>query len=115
VKHVVELPDHIEQRLAEKAAASGEDVGHLIRGAVGRFVEEEVAAAANGEWSAEAERRRRMLIDRDIAGTITQEEQRELARLDRMANEHFDRVAPPPIEGARRLHAELVRKRGDRD
>lgn len=115
MKHIIELPEDIERRLAEKAAESGQDVGDLIRAAVGLFVDEDVSAPVNGVWSEEVERQRRLLIDSEIAGTITDDERRQLARLDGIANDHFDRIAPPPIEGAQRLHEELVRKRDHRD
>lgn len=45
-------------------------------------------------WTDEGEVRRRELIELEV--------------LDRLANEHFDRVATPPIDGARRLHERLL-------
>jgi predicted DNA-binding antitoxin AbrB/MazE fold protein len=68
-------------------------------------------AAGDMAWSEEGETRRRDLIDKDIAGTICAEEAAELARLDRLSNEYFDRIAPPPIDGALRLHDRLVKQR----
>lgn len=62
-------------------------------------------------WSEEGERRRRDLIDKDIQGTITADERVELERLDQLANEHFNEIAPPPIEGARHLHDRLLKRR----
>ena len=112
MKYEIDLPDDIQRRLTEKASETGEDVVHLIRIAVGRFVGEEVATTG-GDWTEADEVRRRVLIDNDIAGTITPDEQRELARLDRLANEHLDRIAPPPMAGARRLHRQLLEKRAD--
>ena len=114
MKYEVDLPADVEQRLSAKASEAGEDIVHLIRLAVARFLGMEVGAGSNGHWSEEAERRRRELIDRDIAGTITTAERAELVRLDCLANEHFDRVAPPPTEGARRLHEQLVKNRASR-
>jgi predicted transcriptional regulator len=112
MRYEVDLPDSVDQRLSEKASQTGQDAVHLIRLAVARFVEEEVSTTRNGCWSEEGETRRRQLIDKDIAGTITADEQEELARLDRLANEHFDIGAPPPLEGARRLHQQLLHGRG---
>ncbi|MBL7037212.1 MAG: hypothetical protein ISR77_01220 [Pirellulaceae bacterium] len=63
------------------------------------------------EWTAEKEARRSELIDKDIAGTISADERTELAILDRQGNEHYDRVAPRPMEGARRLHQQLLDRR----
>ena len=65
-----------------------------------------------GEWTEEMEARRHHLIDKDIADTITTEERAELAMLDHQGNEHYDRVAPRPLDGARRLHHEITKKRG---
>jgi predicted transcriptional regulator len=92
MKYEIELPDELDRRLAQKASATGEDVVSLIRIAVNRFVGEEAPSAANGAWSEEGEKRRRVLIDKDIAGTISAGELVELGRLDQLANEHFDRV-----------------------
>ncbi|MGH7137988.1 MAG: hypothetical protein ACREHD_19740 [Pirellulales bacterium] len=114
MRYEVELPDEIDRRLAMKASALGESAVQLIRVAVDRFVsEEEAASVANGTWSEEGEKRRRDLIDKDISGTISAAELVELSRLDQLANEHFDRIAPPPIEGARRLHDRLMRGRAN--
>ena len=113
MKYEIELPDNIGRRLAQRASATGEDIVALICVAVDRFVGEEVSSAANGAWSEEGESRRRLLIDKDIAGTLSAEELAELRHLDQLANEHFDRVAPPPIDGARRLHDRLLKRRGN--
>lgn len=113
MKYEVDLPEEIDRRLSEKASETGDDVVHLIRIAVGRFVNEEMPPA-NDAWSEEGERRRRALIDKDIAGTISADELVELSRLDLLANEHFDQIAPPPTEGARDLHDRLLRNRDKR-
>lgn len=68
------------------------------------------SAAAATSWSEEGERRRRELIDKDIQGTIATDERLELERLDRLANEYFDEIAPPPMDGARRLHDHLMNR-----
>lgn len=112
MKYEIELSHEIEQRLLEKANATGSDVAHLIQIAVGQFVGGEAAPDVTGVWTELGEARRRTLIDKDIEGSITPDELVELNRLDRLANEHFDQIAPPPFEGARRLHAQLIRKHG---
>ena len=66
------------------------------------------------EWMAKQDDRRCELIDRDLAGTITDEERTELARLQAAAERHFDRVAPPHLKGAERLLERLLRRRDDR-
>jgi hypothetical protein len=113
MKYELDLPDHIDRRLSQKATETGQDVVQLIRVAVGRFVDESDPTPSNGDWSESAEQRRRDLIDKDIAGTVTADEQAELARLDRRANEHFDRIAPPPMAGAMRLHDRLLQNRAN--
>ena len=62
----------------------------------------------DGDWSDEFNDRRVELIDKDIEGNITTEERVELAVLQRKAVAYRDRVAPLPIEGARRLHQQLL-------
>lgn len=113
MRYELELSADVDRRLAQKASATGEDALHLIRVAVERFVTEAPTAAENGAWSPEGETRRRALIDKDIAGTINADESVELTRLERLANEHFDRVAPPPFEGAQKLHDRLVQHRAN--
>jgi hypothetical protein len=65
----------------------------------------------NGDWTDEKDERRCELIDKDIAGAITPQERTELAELERQANDYYDRIAAPPMEGARRLHRELLNRR----
>lgn len=65
----------------------------------------------NATWSEGAEKRRHALIDKDIAGAITSDELFELERLDQLANDCFDKIAPPPVDGARRLHERLLNQR----
>ena len=113
MKYEVDLPEDVERRLSDKASQTGQDVVHLIRIAVGRFVDEEIRPASNGDWSEQLQARRAELIDKDIAGTATVAERAELIELDRHANEHFDTVAPPPFEGARRLHQQLLKNRAN--
>lgn len=65
------------------------------------------------EWTDKKEARRRELIDKDIAGTISVDGRLELSILDRQGNEHYDRVCPRPNEAARRLHQDLLRRRSN--
>ena len=114
MKHEVDLPEDVERRLSAKASQTGQDVVYLIRAAVVRFVDEEILPASNGKWTDEVQARRSDLIDKDIAGTATVAERTELIELNRLANEYFDAVAPPPIAGAQRLHQQLVKNRASR-
>ena len=82
----------------------------LPEGAKVRLVITTVAGQAkqdNQDWSDESNERRIDLIDKDIEGSITIEERAELA--DGKAVAYRDRVAPFPIEAARRLHPRAPR------
>ena|SRR5579872_6024318 len=112
MKYEVDLPADVERRLSDKASQTGQDMVHLIRIAVVRFVDEETHPPSNGVWSEAIESRRCELSDKDIADTASIEERAELRELDRLANDHFDKAAPPPFEGARQLHRQLLQNRG---
>jgi hypothetical protein len=70
--------------------------------------------AGEGDWSDELNERRIELIDKDIQGAITIDERVELAELQRRAIAYRDRIAPLPIEGARRLHQQLLEMKRQR-
>jgi hypothetical protein len=61
-------------------------------------------------WTKEKNGRRCFLIDREIDGTLTPEEGRELDNLQRQMLQYRRRVAPLPLEDLRRLHEELLAK-----
>ena len=63
------------------------------------------------EWTEEKNARRCQLIDRKIQEVITADESKELEWLQQALRQYLDRVAPLPLEGAKRLHAQLLRKR----
>jgi hypothetical protein len=67
------------------------------------------------DWTEEKNERRCALIDKEIAGTLTAEEASELNQLQRAMLRYRRRVAPLPLEDARRLHQELLKKAGQRD
>jgi hypothetical protein len=66
-------------------------------------------------WSEERNDRRCLLIDKDIEGSITEAEKLELQGLQVRFHEYLDSVAPPPMEGARRLHRQLLDKKRQRE
>jgi PAS domain S-box-containing protein len=70
--------------------------------------------SGHAEWSDAKNARRCELIDRKIQNTISTEESIELEQLQEALRAYVDRVAPLPMEGAKKLHAELLR-RGKRD
>ncbi len=72
----------------------------------------QVAHNWNGdpEWSDAKNARRCELIDRKIQNTISTEESAELDKLQEALRAFLDRVAPLPMEGAKKLHAELMRR-----
>jgi hypothetical protein len=69
----------------------------------------EDSATDNG-WTKEKSTRRCFLIDREIEGTLTSEEARELTVLQRQMLEDSERVAPLPLEATRRLYNDLLAK-----
>jgi hypothetical protein len=70
----------------------------------------ESAPANEEEWTDAKNSRRCDLIDKEIDGTITPEEARELYALQQAMLRYRRRVAPLPLEDARRLHQELLQK-----
>lgn len=61
-------------------------------------------------WTEAKNARRLELIDKEIQCTLRETERRELELLTREMRIHRRRVAPVPIQGAMRLHQELVEK-----
>jgi hypothetical protein len=62
----------------------------------------------DGTWTEAKNQRRCELIDRKYVGSLTPVETRELARLQAQMLRHRQRVAPLPLEDARRLYQELL-------
>lgn len=67
--------------------------------------------SADPNWSEAKNARRCELIDRKIQNKLSAKESAELHDLQEAFRAYLDRVAPIPMEGARELHAELVRRR----
>ena len=61
-------------------------------------------------WTEEKNRRRCELIDLEIDGTLTAAEAIELHRLQNEMLRYRRRVAPLPLDDARKLHQELLAK-----
>lgn len=59
-------------------------------------------------WTEEKNLRRCDLIDRKYAGTLTPVQTEDLAKLQGEMYRHRQRVAPLPLEDARRLYQELL-------
>ncbi len=80
---------------------NGRPVAWLVPGAPG---------PPNGEeaWTEAKNQRRCDLIGRKYAGSLTPPEAVELAQLQEQMLRHRQRVAPLPLEDARRLHQELL-------
>jgi hypothetical protein len=71
--------------------------------------------ASNGEeWTEENNRRRGELLDRKYDHGLTPAEEAELALLQDGLHRFIDRVAPLPLEEARHLHHELLKKAAQR-
>ena len=69
---------------------------------------DEVKNGSGGPWTDEKNNRRCDLIDKKYATGLTRDETVELARLQHEMYAHVRRVAPLPLEEARRLHQELL-------
>jgi hypothetical protein len=61
-------------------------------------------------WTDEKNRRRCELIDRKYDHGLSPPEEAELALLQDALYRAIDKVAPPPLDEARRLHQELLQK-----
>jgi len=72
-------------------------------------------AGSGGPWNEEKNRRRCELIDKEIDESLSDDERVELEALQQQMIEHRRRVAPLPIEGARKLHRELLAKKRQRE
>jgi hypothetical protein len=66
--------------------------------------------ATSEEWTEQKNARRCELIDREIDGVLTPEESLELRQLQDEMLRYQNKVAPWPIEAARQLHQELLKK-----
>ena len=60
------------------------------------------------EWTKELEDRRHALLDKKYANKLTVGERTELAILQRQAERHADRVAPPDLQGTEAAYQELL-------
>ena len=75
-----------------------------------------VGNGANGpsmktdEWTEAKNARRCALVDKEIAGTLSAAEANELQQLQSEMLRHRRRIAPLPLDDARRLHEELLAK-----
>lgn len=67
------------------------------------------------EWDQTMNARRCALIDKEIDGTLTPAERVELELLQKQAVAYRDRVAPLPIESARKLHQQLLARKRHND
>jgi hypothetical protein len=71
---------------------------------------EDDAGPRDVEWTDEKNRRRCELIDRKYDHGLSPPEEAELALLQDAMYRAVDRVAPLPLDEARRLHQELLRQ-----
>ena len=66
-------------------------------------------------WSEKQNARRCQLIDREIDGALSDDVRAELMSLTDQLREYRRLHAPIPMEGALKLHAELLEKRRRRE
>ena len=69
-----------------------------------------ISQTVTPSWTPEKDSRRCFLIDKSLHGKCTAVEEQELTRLQQEAEAYFDEVAPPPIDGALRIHAQLLQR-----
>jgi hypothetical protein len=79
-----------------------------ILGLFGRVAFERADASKMPEWTAELNKRRFELIDGEIQGALSREEQLELAGLTQLMRQHVDSEVNLPFEGAKKLHRYLT-------
>src|SRR5262245_53538735 len=93
-------------------SAAGDPNGSVLElnGQAVAYVVRPPTVADDGPWTEAKNHRRCDLIDRKYAGGLTPEEAVELARLQDEMLRHRQRVAPLPLDDARRLHQELLNK-----
>ena len=95
-------------------AVAGEPAGSVLEldGRPVAWVVPAVPSPTNGDeaWTEAKNQRRCDLIDRKYAGSLTPPEAVELVQLQEQMLCHRQRVAPLPLEDARRLHQELLTK-----
>lgn len=84
--------------------------GHVVARVLPPEAESNGAGDDAGPWTEENNARRSDLIDKDIDAKLTPAEARELESLQRQMLRHRHRVAPLPLDDARRLHQELLAK-----
>jgi hypothetical protein len=101
------LPETVREFLA---AVSGGAVIERGGKPVGRYVPIMPPPPDDGEWTSAKNRRRGELIDRELDGTISPEEQHELDNLTEQMRRFVDRVAPLPLEPLQKLHRQLLEK-----
>lgn len=86
---------------------SGLDNEQIV-GLFGRVAFEAADTSEKPEWTTELNKRRFEFIDGEIQGTLSREEQLELAGLTQLMREHVDSEVNLPFEGAKKLHQYLT-------
>ncbi len=107
--------DTVEEGLKKLVLSLSNEAGGSVLEMNGRpvvWVVPAVATPSNGDevWTEEKNARRCHLIERKYAGTLSAAELIELAELQEQMLRYRQRVAPLPLEDARRLHQELLAK-----
>ncbi len=105
--------DSLEEAVRQAVLAFALDPSGVVLESDGRPVAWVVPVptpSGKGEetWTEVKNQRRCELIDRKYAGSLTSTEAVELAHLQEQMLRHRRRVAPLPLEDARRLHQELL-------
>lgn len=102
--------DFVDEKLTEgETELSIEEALRMFRSA---DVQESSAGDSQQgiSWTDENNRRRSELVDKEISGTLTNEEREELDKLQKEMRAYRNQVAPLPLDDLRKAHDELLRK-----
>jgi hypothetical protein len=107
------LEESVKQCLLKMARDPGGSVLELNGRPLAWVVPAPTAPSDGDEsWSEAKNQRRCDFIERKYTGSLTPNEAVELAQLQDRMLRHRQRVAPLPLEDARRLHQELLHRAG---
>ena len=102
----------VKQFVLSLTRAAGGSVLELGGRPVAHVLPTPAATVAADPWDAAKDDRRCQLIDREIAGTLTVDEAASLRDLQAAMLRHRRKVAPLPLDEARRLQRELLAEAG---
>ena len=108
------LDDEVAERLEKQADSDSVSVEQLANEVLSNFSRKITPAECEDSepWNEEKNERRIALIDKKIQGELSEAETFELENLQQQAIAWRDSVSGPPLEAAKQLHAQLLKKAG---